>query len=225
MRSRLLMAAGTLLAVGIAMPGSAGAQNSFGFSFNGPGVGGTLTLNYGPATDAKYPGAFEITSVGGTFFDTNNGLNITNAPAGSLVAVTHDTPEPTNVLAPHDFSRFAVASGLPAQSNGFATYDNLFWPGGSPQTASDYPFHGGFLDIYGLMFNAGNGRVVNIWSNGFGPTGTLDYGFSISTAATSLDYVGGGVMTASTIPEPGTLWLVGSGLLGVFALRRRTAFR
>jgi hypothetical protein len=225
-RSRLLTAVATMLTVGIAVPGSARAQ-SYNFSFSGPGVSGMLTLTYGAATDAKYPGAFEITGVSGNISDTNNGLNISNVSAGSLVPITHSTPEPTNLLAPNDFSRFAVATGLPAQSNGFVTYDNLFWPGGSPQTASDYPPHGGFLDIYGLLFGIGNGQVFNIWSNGItDASGVPDYGVSISTATTALNYVGGGVTavtTATTTPEPGTLWLVGSGLVGVLGLRRRHA--
>ncbi len=54
----------------------------------------------------------------------------------------------------------------PAANNGFLTYDNLFWPGGSPPTATDYPIGGGFLDIYGLLFDIGDGRVVNFWNNG-----------------------------------------------------------
>jgi len=217
--SRLLAAAMTVLAVGIAIPGSARAQ-SYSFYFTGSGVSGTLMLSFGTATDARYPGAFEVTGISGNFSDTNNGLNISNVSVGSLVPITHSTPEPTNLLAPNDFSRFAVASGLPPQNNGFATYDNLFWPGGSPQTASDYPPHGGFLDIYGLMFNIGNGQVVNIWSNGVvGPSGVPDYGVSVSTPNMALDYVASAV-TATTTPEPGTLWLVGSGLVGMLGLGR-----
>ncbi len=140
-----------------------------------------------------------------------------NAPILSLIGVTHDTPEPGNLLAPHDFSRFAVASGLPAQNNGFLTHDNLYWPGGSPQTATNYPPHGGVLDIYGLMFSVGNGRVVDLWSNGvFGP-GPADYGVAVATSDMALDYVGGDV-TAS-VPEPGSLWLLSSALLALLVGR------
>jgi hypothetical protein len=186
-----------------------------------PGISGAVVLTYGAATDGKYPQAFEVTGISGTFSDSNNGLNIVNASIGPLEPIRRDAPESTNLLAPLDFSRFAVTAGLPSENNGFLTYDNLFYPGGSPQTASDYPPHGGFLDIYGLLFDIGGGRVVDFWSNGdFSGTGSgpIDYGVAVATHTTALDYVGGDVVTA---PEPGTIGLLGSGLLGVLAWRRR----
>jgi hypothetical protein len=186
--------------------------------FVGSGVSGTIQLTYGPSTDAKYPQAFEVTGISGTFTDMNNGLNIVNAPVGPLEPVHHDRPELTNLLAPNDFSRFAVASGLDPISNGFLTYSNLYYPGGSPQTASDYPLHGGVLDIYGLMFDIGGGRVVDFWSNGT-PQGTGSgpiYGVAVATSAQALDYVGG--VTVS--PEPNTIALLGGGLLAFVVSRR-----
>ncbi|MGH6799312.1 MAG: PEP-CTERM sorting domain-containing protein [Roseiarcus sp.] len=182
--------------------------------FSGPGVSGSLLVTVGTTTDAKYPNAFEVTGISGTFSDSNNGLNIVNAPVGPLVAVTHDTPEPTNLLAPHDFSRFAVATGLPAVNNGFLTYDNLFWPGGAPPTASDFSGHGSFLDIYGLMFSIGGGAVVDLFSNGvgFGPPGAV-FGVAVANSDTALDYVSAGV-TAST-PEPSTWAMMLLGFAGL----------
>ncbi len=215
MRNKLAISATMLFAA--AIPWQANAS-TFDFSFAGPGVSGAFTVTYGTATDAKYPQAFEVTGITGTFSDSNAGLNIVNAPAGLLVPVNHATPEPGNVAAPHDFSRFAVASGLSAQSNGFLTYDNLLYPGGSPQSGSDYPFFGGFLDVYGLLFNIGGGRVVDFWSNG-DPSGSghPDYGVALATSASALDYVGGGV---SASPEPGAVFLLGGGLFGMLVWRR-----
>lgn len=216
--TKLTVSAALLFAA--SLPFSANAS-TVEYTFSGPGVSGMLQLTYGTATDSMYPQAYELTGISGTFSDSNNGLNIVDAPVGPLVAITHDTPEPGNLLAPNDFSRFPVASGLPAQNNGFLTYDNLYWPGGSPATASDYPLHGGILDIYGLMFDIGGGTVVDLWSNGT-PTGAgpIDYGVGVATSASALDYVGGGVVVS---PEPGAFVLLAGGLLVLMFRRRRLA--
>ena len=213
--SKVVLSATLLLAASLSRSANAAAV---ALNFAGSGVSANIQLTYGPATDAKYPQAFEVTGITGVFSDTNNGLGIVNAPVGPLEPIKHDTPEPTNLLAPSDFSRFAVAAGLPVENNGFLTYDNLYYPSGSPQTASDYPLHGGVLDIYGLMFDIGGGRVVNLWSNGtisgsgVGPI----YGAAVATSGTALDYAGG----LSLTPEPGTLALLGGGLI-VFLLAKK----
>jgi hypothetical protein len=210
---RKIVALATLLAASLTCPVEA---DTFRFHFAGSGVSGLITLTYKTTTDAKYSQAFEITGVTGTFSDSNHGLNIVNAPIGLLKPIKHDTPEATNFAAPYDFSKFAVAAGLPAPNHGFLTYDNLFYPTGSPQTASDYPFHGGFLDIYGLMFEIGGGKVVNFWSNGDASgTGSIDYGVAVATKDAALDYVGGGVLVPELAPESkackGTYYAVEGG--------------
>jgi PEP-CTERM motif len=210
MKHTLLYSAAVLLLASLTLHAHA---DTFQFSFSGSGVSGTVALTYGTATDAKYGQAFEVTGASGTFSDAN--IGIVDAAITGLQPINHATPDPTNLLAPADFSRFAVASGT---MDGSLSYDNLLYPGGSPQTATDYPFHGGFVDIYGLLFDIGNGEVVNFWSNGVTPGNDfVDYGASVASSATTLDYISGGV---AATPEPSTLWLLGTGLLGTLLWRR-----
>ena len=202
-RTLLAVAALAGVAVGQAHAGVVGIQ------LGGPGTGisGFVVLSYGPASDFKYPGqGFEITSVGGTFTDTN--IGIVNALITSLVPISPTSPlDPLNVQAPKDFSQFPVAIGLPPLNAGFLTYDNLFWPGGAPVTAPDFDGAGGFLDIYGLMFKIGGtapvGAVVDLFDNGVSASGedlgVRGFGVAVATAGMSLDYVPGDV--TATVPR------------------------
>ena len=209
MRSKLFTLVATLALAPLAHAAT------YNFSFTGPSVSGSVDMTYGTATDARYPQAIEITGASGTFSDAN--LGISNTAITGLVPITHSTPASDNHLAPADFSRFPVATGT---QYGFLSFSNLFYPDGSPQTATTYPFHGGIFDIYGLLLTIGGGRVVDIWSNGVLPMTTFpDYAVAVATSASSLDYVSGGV---TPTPEPGTLCLLASGTLGAAVqLRRR----
>lgn len=194
-------------------------------SVSGSGVSANLTVTYGPQTDAKYAGAFVVTDISGSFSDATAGVS--NATVLGMVKTTFNVPDATNLLAPANFSRFAVASGLAPVSNGYLSYDNLFWPGGAPQTASDYPAYGGMLDIYGLMFRIGEGKVVNLWSNGVfgGPAVGPIYGAAVATVDQALSYHEG--LSVSAVPEPATtaLMLLGLGATGWAARRQRAARR
>ena len=215
MQKKLFSLAAALVLVSVPVRAHA---DTYQFTLSGPGVSGNVALTYGTATDARYPQAFEVTGASGSFSDSN--IGISNAAITGLAPLNRSAPEPTNLLAPDDFSRFPVATGT---DHGSLNYDNLFYPGGSPQSATDYPFHGGFLDIYGLLFDIGNGQVVNVWSNGVLPrTAVPDYGVAVATSATALDYVGGGV---AVTPEPGTLLLLGTGSLAALLLLRRPSFQ
>jgi hypothetical protein len=197
---------------GIALAGQAHSA-TMPITFSGGGVSGSLVITFGTATDAKYSNAFEITGVSGTFTDTNAGIADASVTLFPILSPP-SAPDPTNLLAPNDFSKFAVATGLPPMSNGFVTYDNLFWPGNAPATASDFPGAGTFLDIYGLAFSIGNGRIVDLFSNGigFGPPGAV-FGVAVVTQDATLDYVSAGV--AASTPEPSTWAMMILGFAGL----------
>ncbi len=210
MKYSYLASAALFFSAAMALPAHAG---SFDFKFNGSGVNGSIQLTYaanpntgvlpGTSPNPVDPiGSFIITGITGTFADANIGLASTAITGIVLSDPAH--PDDTNLLAPASFGFYDVASGIPTPSGGVApgfSYDGLFYPDGSPQTATDYPFHGGFFDIYGIVFTTASGHAVNFWSNGdFG--GGATYGAGVTDGLTVLDYAGD--INVAAGPEPAT---------------------
>lgn len=187
------------------------------FLFSGSGLSGSGTITYGPdpvAGDA--PNALAITSMSGTFSDSNVGVTGT---INGVVPISPVSP-PNGPPFPNSFSLFTVTN--PPPPDAAISYDDLFYSGvGSPDVCPGYPLFGGFLDIYGVIFTLSDGYSVDFYSNG-GIPGVVPISYGavvIDPTNTVVDNVTGGV--SAQVPEPGSLLLLGSFLIGAAALRRR----
>lgn len=227
MRHQLKMISALIGAASLAFQAHAA---TFAFNFAGSDVSGSIELTYalnpntggplGTSPNAVDPiGSYIVTGITGSFSDGRIGLQSTIT---GIVPSQPANPTPDNLLAPHSFGFFPIGGGIPTPGGtapGFS-YDNLFYPGGSPQVASDYPPHGGVFDIYGLVFTLADGKAVNMWSAGdFG--GGATYGVGVTDGRSVLDYVESGI-ALTPVPEPGAwiLMISGFGLIGAMARRR-----
>ncbi len=206
--------------------------NNVGMPFSGSA---NLTLQPDPAASPTFPappappppgprvdpqGAQSITGATGSF----NGHAITG-----VLPLNGASPS-AGEYVPASFSAL-VASNTPDGSPA-VTFDNLFYASGSPITCIDingdgstspgYPFSGGFLDPYGVLFTLDNGDLLDLWSNGLMPRIGLNYGVILFAPAASnyevLSAQFNGVR--AVVPAPDFLWAFGAGLLGLFAWRR-----
>ena len=199
------------------------------FSFSGLGFSGSGTFTVVPNVSppdpnplcatagncrSDPPGAYRITDFSVTFSDANIGLT---ASITGLVP-TH----PSNVsylifdpLVPASLSLIDYTNETPGNA---LSYNNLFFPAGSPIDCA-YPLDGTFLDVFGTAFTVAGGDTVDFWGDGnAGPGGALTYGIGVTDGTNLLDYKFAGVSAA--VPEPGSVWLLGAGLLGLLAWRR-----
>ncbi len=235
MRNKLLTAAATVLAFGSGVLGFAAparAGEIMYFSLSGAGITASGLMAFTLDTIAGDPvGANNITGISGTFSDSN--LGITNASITGLVPTIPTTKAPTtsHPAFATSLTRVSVTgnSVLPAGDSNSLTYSNLLYPNGAPDTCYD-GITGGFVDVFGMLLTLSNGDELNLWSNGGGTNDSAMYGIALAspttvsgspTSYTAVAYVGNGVTMDA--PEPGTVWLFGSALLGVLALTKRPA--
>lgn len=218
-----------ILAAGFAL-GSQAQASTVNISISGGGFSGsgviTITPNVAPsdpnslcgtagqnACRTDPVGAYSITSITGTFSDPTDG--IFNAAITGLVPINPaDERDPIfDPLVPSSLS-FIDYTG------GYLTYNNLFFPGGSPIDC-DYPGSGTLLDVFGMAFTLANGDTVNVWGDGnfdgdsFGP---LTYGLGISNPDGLIAYDFSGIDVA--VPEPAAWLLMLLGVGGVGAALR-----
>ena len=242
MKARLLTT-GAMLAMFVLTPYAQATTVQIGFT--GALGSGHASLNVGPDTTGVEPagtgdpaGAQLITGASGTFTNSTFGnVTITGVLARNFATPFDMQPggswQPGDLPFPASFSQLA-ASGTSAQDNGVITYDDLFYAHGSPESCWDYPFFGGFLDPYGVMFSLSNGGYLDLWSFGvvspdfFGPGfGGLTYGMAVIQSIPDGGYevLAGAPFASASVPEPKFLWLFGIGVLGLFAWRRSAELR
>ena len=212
------------LAAAVAVAPAAMAD-AFYFSFSGNGINATGVLTVGQqSTNSSNPPGNEITAISGTFSDTN--VNVSGAITG--------------LATPISYVNNPLVSGFATTSGGLS-YDDLFYPAGNSPTVCyelvngvptlTYPFSGGLFDIYGVTFDiAGPGGYVGeLWSNGDVGLGPIIYAAGLANATSLIDLPNAtpgpgvpppgeyGSFTTSPVPEPGSLLLLGIGLIGLVA--------
>lgn len=203
----------------------------FGFSGNGFSASGfmTIALNVAPVdpdpncgTVGNNPcrtdpaGAYTITGITGVFSDPSN--NIFNAAITGLVPI-----DPANERDPIFDPKVPSSLSFFDLSDGTAfSYSNLYYPAGSSLVCTTFPFTGTLLDVFGVAFTVDGGYTVDVWGDGdlHGP-GTTTYGLVVTDGRTKLADQFDGLNAVSTVPEPGTFALLGIGLVGMLAWRKR----
>jgi hypothetical protein len=181
--------------------------DSFGYAISGSNFTADVTFTTGNTTVNNLPGpsgnvsAYVISAVSGTF-------DIAGGPAYSFADAPAELPD-------------SGANAYNLEDNGTFLYDNLLYTG---LTGNDV------LDWGGVVFSPAPGYEINLFGGGFGsgaPGNGLFYfadNGSYDSNNPVIDFSNpDGTPVFSPTPEPGSLLLLGTGLLGLALLVYRKA--
>jgi len=185
----------------------AAIADSFDYAINGSNFAANVTFNTGNTQVNNLPGpsgnvsAYVITSVSGTF-------NITGGPAYSFTDAPAVLPD-------------SAANAYNLEDNGAFLYDNLLY---TELAGNDV------LDWGGVVFSPAPGYELNLFGGGFGSgaPGNGSFYFADNGSYDSNNAVvdsanPDGTPALSPAPEPGSLVLLGTGLLGLALVVSRKA--
>lgn len=211
-------------AIALAFMGSASIASAAVITLDFEGVGNQASINnfYNGGTDSlgnsgtNYGVAFNSNALGIIDSDAGGGGNIGNEPTPSTVMFF--------------LTGSAVLNYAPGFTTGFSFYYSTVSFGGSVNVWDDLNATGNLLGTINILpLGAGpgdpNGSFSN-WAIGSlalaGNAKSIDFGGTVNQVA--YDNVTFGSTRPDVVPEPGTIALLGLGLVGLAASRRRRQF-